>query len=116
MDLSDQKYLRLIYLLQDWAQWMHGYQGVQGYATRSAGMQSGYVSLTFDEMCESMDACICEAINASINDLPLPQQSAIMHKYLRAAFRFPRGNYLNSLEAAHETLLVKLTKKGVVCA
>jgi hypothetical protein len=101
--------------LKDWAHWMRKDTDARhlGYPSRSAGMQSGYVSQTFDEMCESSDIDRVLIINSLVNDLVDTQKAAIHHKYLGSVIRFPRGNYPNLLSEAHYEIFVGMRRKGL---
>ena len=111
---ADRRQVALVGLLQEWADWMRGYNVKTGYPRRSIGLASERGSTSFDEMCGQMDARICKAVDASVDDLPPHQQSAITHRYLASVFRFPRLEYAVVLTDAHEALLVSLLRKGII--
>ena len=106
---------RLVVLMEDWANWQRGYSGIKGYPSHSIGLQSGYVSSTFEDMCDSVDNEVFRAIDAAVSDLVAGQAAAINKRYgVSAVFRFPRGNYEELLIEAHQVLMTTLPKKGVV--
>lgn len=108
------KYERLIIVMKDWADWVQGYRMNIGYPSKSVGMESGYVSASFDDMLDSAEHEMCRLIDAAVDDLPVTHKAAVNRCYgLCAAFRFPRLNYGNLLIEAHETLARTLPKKGV---
>lgn len=105
---------RLTILLEDWAAWQKGYSGARGYSDHAVGLHS-QASSTFMELCETVDSIVCQSIDASIDDLPPGQRAAILRRFgISAVFRFPRGNYQILLLDAYSTLMITLTKKGVV--
>lgn len=104
----------LTILLEDWAAWQKGYSGARGYANHSVGLHS-QASSTFMELCETVDCMVCESIDASVDDLPTGQKAAIHRRFgISAVFRFPRGNYEILLSDAYATLMITLSRKGVV--
>ena len=108
------KYERLVMLLKDWAHWMDGYQLKIGYPRKSLGIESGYVSSSFDDMVDSVESEMFRLIESAIDDLPVAYKAAINRCYgLCTVFRFPRLNYEDLLIAAHDELMKTLPKKGV---
>jgi hypothetical protein len=101
--------------LKDWAHWMRKDTESRhlGYPSKSPGMQSGYVSMTFTEMCESSDIQRVLIINSLVNDLISAQKAAISHKYLGTTIRFPRNNYANLLAEAHIEIYSGMKRKGL---
>jgi len=101
--------------LKDWARWMRKDTESRhlGYPSRSPGMQSGYVSQTFSEMCEASDIDRVLIINSLVNDLIDAQRAAISHKYLGTVVRFPRNNYPDLLSQAHLEIFIGMRKKGL---
>lgn len=115
IDRELSRFGKLVVLLEDWATWMHGYYGVSGYSGHSAGISSGYCSKTFDALCEDVEAAVFKAIDAEVDSLPITQTAAINRRYgIASVFRFPRDNYADCLMAAHESLIARLPKRGVV--
>lgn len=100
--------------LEDWARWMQGYKMKLGYPSRSAGMESGYVSQSFDEMCEQADQVRCRIVDCAVNDLEAPAlKAAIHHRYLGTVVRFPRNNLPELLLEAHIAVEKNLRKRGI---
>lgn len=114
MNDQDSRHVALVNLLLDWADWMRGYTVKTGYPRRSIGLATDGGSASFDDMCAQMDNRVCGVVDSAINDLELPQQSAISHRYLASVFRFPRIDYAETLNTAHEKLLAALIRKGVI--
>jgi hypothetical protein len=109
-----QRLERLVMLLTDWADWMKGYRMRIGWPARSVGMESGYVSKSFDDMADDADAEMYRLIDTAVEDLEAGPKAALYKRYgVAAVFRFPRGNYETLLIESHEQLLTTLPKKGV---
>lgn len=114
MKIDEMNIFRLRVLLEEWADWQKGYRVRIGYPGRSAGFcAGGYVSRTFDEMCEDSDRDISALVDAAINDLVPVQSAAIYRRYLGALFRSVRVPYETALIDAHIALMASLPKKGV---
>lgn len=99
--------------LKDWAHWMRKDTESRhlGYPSRSAGMSSGYVSKTFDEMCEYIDIERVLIINALVCDLVPAQSAAIHHRYLGTVVQFPRNNLPDLLAQAHLEIYEGMKRK-----
>lgn len=107
----------VVILLEDWADWQRGYRLKLGYPSKSAGMECGRGTATFDDLCEASDAEVMRKVDACVQDLPPIQQAAILRRYgIAAVFRFPRQNYEQVLLEAHCALMDAFTKKGVATA
>ena len=104
----------LVILLEDWAKWQSSYREKTGFKHKSAGFISGGLS-SFEDMCEQSDNATMRTIDASIDSL-LPAQAAAVHrKYgVCAIFRFPRANFEQILEQAHDRLIITVKRRGVV--
>lgn len=117
MDNNDAKRIidAVILELTDWARWMRKDTNTRhlGYPSRSLGMESGYISSTFDEMCETADLERVMVINSLVNDLVPAQRGAVEYKYLRTSMRFPRNNYMELLLQAHFEVYIGMKKKGL---
>lgn len=106
----------LVFLLEEWADWQRKDKGIIGYPAKSCGISSDpdRYSKTVDEMYEEMDEARSRIVDSCIDDLLPAQRAAIMRRYeIAAVFRFPRMNYAECLEQAHERLLCVLPRKGV---
>lgn len=104
----------LVALLEDWADWQRGYRMKVGAATCSAGF-SGSGTSSFDDLFDGVQADMMRRTDAAIDDLPPIQNAAILRRYgVAAVFRFPRENYAECLDAAHERLMVELPRRGVI--
>ena len=105
---------RLKVLLEDWAKWQASYRPRNGYSNHSAGFASGGLS-TFDDLCDQCDSTTMRTIDAGISSLVPAQAAAINRCYgVCSVFRFPRLNYPEILEIAHESLMVIVKRRGVV--
>lgn len=113
MAAIDSRLLRLQGILEAWAGWQAAYSPRLGYAPKSAGLESGYVSQTFDEMCDSADDYALKAVDAAVDDLLPALRAALYRRYLSAVFRLHRMSYEEALSQAHDELLVRLPRKGV---
>lgn len=103
----------VIGILIDWAKWQHGYSIRLGYPPKSCGLQSGYVSASFDDMCEASDRQRNEIVEACIDDLPTPAHKAAIHRrYLAAVFRM--RDYETTLAEAHIKLQTAFQSKGIL--
>lgn len=107
----------VVALLEDWAQWQRGYRLKLGYPTKSAGIESGGGSTSFDDLCDESDAEVMRKVDACVNDLSLIQRSAVLKRYgIAAVFRFPRWKYETVLCEAHVALMAAFSKKGIATA
>lgn len=114
LDEQIERIKRLVPLLEDWARWQSWYSPRVGYPSRVAMLASD-ASQSFEDMCESMDGNIMQAIEAAVEDLPPAKKAAIHKRYgICAVYRFPRDDYELQLLAAHEELLRTLPKRNVV--
>lgn len=105
----------VVRLMEDWADWQRGYRLKLGYPTKSAGIESGGGSTSFDDLCDESDAEVMRKVDACVNDLPPIQRAAVCKRYgIAAVFRFPRQNYEAVLVEAHVALTEAFRKKGVV--
>lgn len=102
--------------LMDWADWCRSYRQKHGYPSNSAGFGSETNIHSFDDLCERVDNVVMVSVDTAISDLPPAQNAAINRRYLQTTFRFPRDNYEQCLDEAHNNLLIVLPKKGVVIA
>lgn len=109
---DDDRAKAVVGMLSEWADWMRGDEAGRGYPRKSAMLQSGYVSSTFEDLCDLADAQRCRIVDACIDDLPPNQRAAIYRCYLASVFRM--RDYEGSLIAAHGALDVAFRKKGVL--
>lgn len=112
---GEQKLEALVAMLTEWANWQGQYRMRLGYPSRSI---SGYSSRSdgsrSDDLYEAVDNATFEAIDTAIDDLLPAQRAAVQRRYgVAAVFRFPRDNYAEQLDLAHETLMRLLPRKGV---
>lgn len=104
----------VVRLLEDWADWQRGYRLKLGYPTKSAGLECGGGSSSFDDLCDASDAEVMGKVDVCVNDLPPIHKAAILKRYgVAAVFRFPRQNYEQVLCDAHMSLVEAFAKKGV---
>lgn len=104
----------LVFVMMEWAEWHRKDVGVEGYPEASSGISSGYVSATFDDMCEEADAWRAMVVDTCVDELLPAQRAAIMRKYgISGVFRFPRDNFAEMVVLAHENLMIALPKKGI---
>jgi len=107
----------VVRLMEDWADWQRGYRLKLGYPTKSAGIESGGGSTSFDDICDESDAEVMRKVDACVNDLSLIQRSAVLKRYgIAVVFRFPRENYETVLCEAHVALTAAFSKKGIATA
>lgn len=100
--------------LEDWARWMHGYRMKLGFPSKSVGLESGYVSQTFEDMCDKEDSKRMIVVDCAVNDLESPTlKAAIHHRYLGTVIRFPRNNLPELLLEAHIAVHRNLRKRGI---
>lgn len=111
---EDRMRARLDALLDGWAAWCRSYRMRLDYAP--GVLQGGAVtSKSFDDMCDELDHSTNERIDAAVDDLPPACRAALYrHRGLSAVFRFPRENYAEKLDQAHDRLLHVLPRKGVM--
>lgn len=101
--------------LRNWVTWMRSGERPDGLPRQASGGLENYTSFDSEGWTawEKLDKWTAEATNAAIESLKAIEQCAIHHCYLRAVYRFPRGNYDAVLESARERLKVALRKKNV---
>ena len=103
---------RLIGLLEDWARWMQAGHVRQGHHRSAIFCGAGQ---DFEDMADDVSRMVNEAISAAIESLPPAQAAAINRRYgICAVWRFPRHNYADLLQAAHDALIVSLPRRNVV--
>lgn len=112
MNRDEVKATAVVRLISEWADWMRGDKVGEGYPAKSSFLQSGYVSSTFEDLCDSADAQRNRIVDSCIDDLPPNQNAAIYRCYLAAVFRM--RDYEGSLIAAHDTLEGAFVRKGVL--
>ena len=103
-------------LLNDWAEWMNGYNPNIGYRTRVPMLATGS-STTFEDMLEQTENYAMQSLDASIESLPFLCRAAINRCYgVCAVFRSNRSDrpYHLVLEEAHEMLIVAMKRKGII--
>jgi len=101
--------------LRNWVSWMHQGAKPDGLPKWASGGLQNYTSFDSEGWTawENLDKWAAEATNAAIESLPAIEQCAIHHAYLRAVYRFPRGNYQHVLDNARLHLQTALRKKNV---
>lgn len=105
---------RLDELLDMWARWMGSSQPYRDlwYPDGACGCVGGGYSLTFEDMLESADARVVEAVDGAIESLEPIQRCAITHYHLAAVFRF-RGDAKKIYLEARAALRVALPGRAV---
>ncbi len=99
--------------LGEWAIWMGGYNPNIGFPSRVPIISGGGGSPTFEELLEHSDAVKMKAIDASVDSLAPAQKAAIHRRYgICGVWRFPRDNYQQMLDAAHDALHITMRRKG----
>lgn len=112
VELSD--YEKTVNLLTDWAEWMRHVPGI-GFNSRVPILSTGIGSSTFEELLEQVDSQAMRGVDGSVESLPPSNKAAIMRCYgLCAVFRFPRDNYEQKLNEAHESIITSLKRKGIL--
>ena len=104
---------RLEFHLDNWRRWMRSDVITDGAPNRAAGCIGGGYSRSFEDMIDSADVRCALTVDALIEGLSPGQRAAIHHCYLRAVFRFPRGNYEDLLAEAKRRLDLGLMARGV---
>ena len=104
----------IIFELNEWARWQKGYRLKLGYPSKAIGLESGYVSHTFEDLCDEADNSRLRIVDCAVNDLESPtQKAAIHHRYLGTVVRFPRNNLPELLLEAHLEIMKNLRKRGI---
>lgn len=112
LELSDLE--KVENLLSDWAKWM-AHDPRIGFNSRVPILSTGMGSSTFEELLEQVDGLAMRAVDASVDSLPPSNKAAIYRAYgICAVYRFPRDNYAECLEKAHDLLCVTLKRKGIL--
>lgn len=111
----EQQLATLCRMLEDWAEWQRGYRMKLGYPTRSlSGSGGGSTECSYDDLYATADRAVFEAIDTAVDDLQPAQRAAVLRRYgIAAVFRFPRENYAEQLDRAHDALMRSLPRKGV---
>jgi hypothetical protein len=102
---------RLESKLKDWAHWMEGYRPNLGSHSSTFQSTGGH---DFESLFSGVEKQVMKSIETAIDDLTPTQSAAIQSRYLHVTWRFPRENYMEMLEKAHETLLVSLPRRNVI--
>jgi hypothetical protein len=103
---------RVDWHMRNWVRWMHTGHLADGYPETACGCVGGGYSTSFEDMCESADAAAAEAVGALIESLTPIEGAAVNHRYLRAVYRFPRGNYDTALMSAMDSIGAGLVRRG----
>lgn len=104
---------RLKHKLEDWAIWMERSRPSLG--CRSTGLKSfGLHDYDYEGLLGRAHEQAMKAVDTAINDLPPSQCAAIHRRYLGIDWRFPRDNYEQMLEGAHQALLFSLPRRNVI--
>lgn len=103
--------------LAAWAAWMRRDSARLGYPRRVAGVASGYVSQSFDDLCEQVDDRTDRIVDACISDLLSAQCCAVHSVWLGSRWVIGEitGQDLSTCYlAAVDTLTRRLPMKGVI--
>lgn len=104
--------LRLVDLLEGWADWVRAGKIAQGCHRSSIFAGAG---MDFEDLADKTDKWRYETVDTAIDDLPADCMAAIQRRYgIRSTWSFPRCNYEQSLLQGHEKLLVDLPRRHVV--
>jgi hypothetical protein len=108
---------RVDYWLIQWARYCRHYRPNLGYPSKALGLVSGGesrrgedVDLDFAEQAQKVN---CQALDALVDSLPPSQCAAVRSVYLGEVWRFPRENQIALLQAAAETLIKGMDRRGV---
>lgn len=106
---------RALYHLEAWSRWMR--QGVgrgMGWRSHCTDGARTTASRDLDEMAEIEDMRCAEICDAVVRSLVPAESAAIHHRYLRAAYRFPREPYEAALQRAIVNTGKGLYSRGVM--
>ncbi len=97
---------RLDWHLENWQRYCKAGEDLQlGYPSKSLVMLSGGASCAeeFDIMCEEVDIHCAEKMDAIIDSLSKPQQTAINHVWLQVSHHYPTQelDYVEAIERLH---------------
>ena len=103
--------------LSSWAVWMRRDSGRLGYPQRVPGVASGYVSQSFEDLCDQVDDRVDRIVDACIRDLISAQCCAVHSVWLGS--RWVIGEITGQdrercYAEAIEVLARRLPMKGVV--
>ena len=108
---SADEHPRLDWHLDNWARYMRE-QDVEELECKIVDIyQSG--SADFDTMCDHMERRCAIAMEALVNDLPLPERIAVHHFHLGAVWRMHRVKIEDVYLRARAGLSVGLRAKGI---
>lgn len=96
-----------------WADWLKSSKISVGYSACSTGFSTDG-SNCWNDFENEIDRWICEAVNASVNDLEAILARAIYHHYLSEDFLFGFNHYWGSLHLAHKQLERSLKQRHIV--
>lgn len=107
---------RLKGLLIDWAEWTKGYSPSLG--AKSSSLIQSRCSHDFESLFSETERLVMKTIDTAIDDMRKKvgesSHAAIQRRYLGTDWRFPRDNYADMLDKAHDYLIVTLPKRNVI--
>lgn len=97
-----------------WADWQRARSDLRElwYPRTAAGFASGGIGC-YDDLAESLDSQMAQALDVIIEGLDLIERSAIHHHYLASVFRGREGVLEESLERAVIKIGRKLVERGL---
>ena len=105
---------RLKGLLEDWARWTEGYRPRLGHHRNAVIKSFGHHDYDYEGQYEANDKETMRAVDTAIDDRPHAQSAAIRRCYTGEDWRFPRENYQDMLDKAHQALLISLPRRNVI--
>ena len=104
---------RLEWHFDNWRRWMRCGSVTDGYPSKGAGCVGGGYSRTLDDMMDTSDIRVAGIVDALVCSLAPAESAAIHHEYLYAVFRFPRGDFAQTLECGRLKVAKWLVSRGI---
>ena len=107
---------RVDYWLLQWGRWCRYTPDKLGYPSKVTGIVSGGVRNDDweEETGQSIWRRNCATMDALISGLPPAQCCAVRHVYAGDAFRFPRENVIELIQAASVALLDGMNARVII--
>ena len=105
---------RVLWHLDNWADWQRSYHLRLGLPARASCMASTGMT-DFEGMADDADSYAAHATEAAITALAPAQRGAIERKYeICAVYQYPRHNFLDMLRQGMQRLSTLLPAQGLV--
>lgn len=100
--------------LTAWAEWQRSDNLRLGYPSKSLMLSSGGGSSTFEDMIDTLDNSIAQAVEAILEGLSISQRMAVHHYHLNAVYRSNRSNIEDDYSTALMVIEFQLRRRGLL--